>query len=56
MSFGKPDMPAQPNLKKLEEKAKSKIRRGLKDRKTVLTTPLGVTGEAPTKKPSLLGG
>ena len=45
-----------PNLEKIEEKAKEKLRRGMKERKSILTTPLGVAGEAPTRRPSLLGG
>ena len=39
-----------------EKERKKKLRRGLSKTPTILTSPLGLTGSAPTKKPTLLGG
>jgi len=42
-----------PEETKRREKKKLRKRQGLP---TILTTPLGLTGAAPTRKPTLLGG
>lgn len=39
-----------------QEEEKKKIKRKKQSPSTVLTTPLGLTGEASVRKPTLLGG
>ena len=39
-----------------KKKSKKKIRSGMSSRSTILTGPLGLTGEATTTKRTLLGG
>ena len=48
--------PVEPPPKKpKKEGEKTRIRRKRMASSTVLTSPLGLTGQAPTKKPTLLG-
>lgn len=47
--------PPKPKYPSKEEE-KKRLRRGAAGGQTILTSPLGVSGEAQTKKKTLLGG
>lgn len=54
-----PPMPSAPEPKKItaeaSAEAKKKLRRGLKNRRTIFTSPLGLATEAPVERKTLLG-